>query len=490
VAISRETLEIFTPLAHRLGMYTFKSELADLSFSYLFPESHKTLQRYIDGKRAMHETSLAAAEAKIRHTIADDPWLRQTVRRVAIEGRTKSIHSTWRKMQRRGCRVEEVHDLLAMRIILDLDDSLAPPHHYTGGVAGGARAEEPVSESSLCYHVLGKVHSCWTPMPGTLKDYISTPKPNGYRSLHTTVLMGAGVHENGAQPLEVQIRTTSMHRIAEKGAAAHWAYEERKNDPEVSHQPWQQAIRSWQVERQCPHEFMSVVRQELLSTRVFVFTDAGRILNLAHGATLADAAAMLEVPVGADHGAFLCSHNLCETASLDTKLSNGDIVCFSAKNVAAAQAESVRLNDLATPRQELVESRLWGRESEGGGERDSREGLVTPTQQATEPMDTSVVVFVRDVPGTLLALTEAVTQHSLTIYEVASRVRPSSSTSSEEAVGAFQFRVQLASEAQLAELIVGLEVLSAVVCVRHDSMQSMLSDEDRDPGRFWQYACR
>ena len=172
-----------------------------------------------------------------------------------------------------------------------------------------ATAAQEADDAFLCYHVLGKVHGCWTPLPRTLKDYISSPKPNGYRSLHTTVLVGT-------QPLEVQIRTQAMHMVATHGAAAHWAYTEGKENTQVMGMPspyddtgqttpgtrgaWTQipgstfsrAIAKWGEELECAHEFMGLVRSELLGTRVFVFTEKGRstrILNLARGATLADA---------------------------------------------------------------------------------------------------------------------------------------------------------------------------------------------------------
>ena len=137
-------------------------------------------------------------------------------------------------------------------------------------------------ENALCFHVLGKVHSRWTPLPRTLKDYISSPKPNGYRSLHTTVLVGT-------QPLEVQIRTARMHTVAEYGAAAHWAY---KEGPGSASLPWLQIIRDWDDNVEDTNEFVQLVRQELLGTRVFIFSRNGRILNLAKGATLADAASL------------------------------------------------------------------------------------------------------------------------------------------------------------------------------------------------------
>jgi len=342
VAIARETLEIFAPLAHRLGMWQFKTELADLSFAYLFPEEHEQLKVYIESKAMGYRAAMKDAGKRIRTLLAEDEWLtvHGRVAHVAIEGRTKSIHSTWRKMQRRDCRVEAVHDLLALRIVLDLDESVTGAGEPAAG--GGTALEQDAA--AICYHVLSRVHGCWTPMPRTIKDYISSPKPNGYASLHTTVLIGsgAGAHEEGAQPLEIQIRTSSMHAIAEHGAAAHWSY-----SGDGASLPWRTAIRAWEAEHQCAHEFMQLVRKELLSSRVFIFTEGGRILDLALGATLADAAAVLGVDsmdtdAGGGEGHYICSHNMCLAADLDTPLSNGDIVCFDSHAAAA-------LTDVSAP---------------------------------------------------------------------------------------------------------------------------------------------
>ena len=243
IAIARETLEIFAPLAHRLGMWQYKTELADLSFAYVFPDEYERLKQYIDKKLLGYRAAMDMAERQIRQRLSDDPWLKGRVSRVTIEGRTKSIHSTWRKMQRHDCGVERVHDLLALRIVLDVD---AERGSRDGSDGSSSDAREDAA--ALCYHVLGRIHGCWTPMPRTIKDYISSPKPNGYRSLHTTVLIGtgAGAHQEGAQPLEVQIRTASMHSIAEHGAAAHWSYSQ-----EGASLPWRTAIRAWEAQHQC-----------------------------------------------------------------------------------------------------------------------------------------------------------------------------------------------------------------------------------------------
>ena len=311
ISIARETLEIFAPLAHRLGMWSFRSELADLSLSYLFPTEFVELEKFIEAKRRDYQATLAAATEELDAGLANDPRLCDAASgesRITVTGRTKNVHSTWKKLHRRGAEVsreelDQVLDLVALRIVVD-----------TGEPGDASDAED----ASVCYHVLGRVHQFWTPLPRTLKDYISSPKPNGYASLHTTVLVGT-------QTLEVQIRTLSMHRVAEHGAAAHWAYKDHG-----ASLPWLQIIRQWHAQVDCAHEFVQLVRDELLGTRVFVFTRNGRILNLAKGATLADAAAQLGTDAGMPGGAFRgrVGEVNGSPAPAGRELANGDIVSF------------------------------------------------------------------------------------------------------------------------------------------------------------------
>ena len=320
-SIARETLEIFAPLAHRLGMWQFKTELSDLSFKYLFPNEYNSLDSVINSKFREYQLILDNAKQQLTAELQADPWLQGRMRSVHVVGRTKSIYSTFKKMQRHECGIERIFDLVALRVVLTPEPE-EPASVVEGTVHGVAAAVGPGgdlararasndAENAMCYHVLGKVHSKYTPLPRTLKDYISSPKPNGYRSLHTTVLVGT-------QPLEVQIRTQAMHHIAEHGAAAHWAYKDG-----VASLPWLQIIREWQVQVDSAHDFMQLVRQELLGTRVFVFTANGRILNLARGATLMDAAKDLALPV---RGYVPILNG--KAALHTTELSNGDIVAF------------------------------------------------------------------------------------------------------------------------------------------------------------------
>ena len=344
------------PLAHRLGMWSFHSELADLSFKYLFPTEHAQIEQYVDSKAFTIDSTLKAAKAELAERLGNDRRL-AGARDIKITGRTKSIHSIWKKLQRDGMEIDQVNDLVALRIVLDL-----------GPQVSGSEYED----ASVCYHVLARVHGCWTPLPRTLKDYISSPKPNGYRSLHTVVLVGT-------QPVEVQIRTRSMHLVAEYGAAAHWAYTEDKDEEgtgvastgqagnawlQVSGSAFSRSIAKWTAEYECAHDFMQLVREELLGTRVFVFTEKGRstrILNLARGATVADAAALLD-STAATHVPLIGG----EPAQPNTELQNGDVVEF------------VTMAEQKQRQQQLAPGPLtsWANSTSGAV------GIVTPTSGA------------------------------------------------------------------------------------------------------------
>ena len=266
-----------------------------------FPAEYAALDEAIARKRTTVEAALEECRGTLETMLMDDVMIKGRMRTVSIEGRTKSCYSTWKKMQRQQCGIERIDDLVALRVVL--------------------KAERPEAEAdtSLCYHVLGKVHSTWTPLPRTLKDYISSPKPNGYRSLHTTVLVGS-------QPLEVQIRTDDMHRVAELGAAAHWSYKD-----ETASLPWLQIIGEWEAQVDSASVFMELVRNELLGSRVFVFAPQGRILNLAKGATLNDAVA--HVIQGGDWGIDVQGGALVNEVSEASSyvLRNGDIISFAAQ---------------------------------------------------------------------------------------------------------------------------------------------------------------
>ncbi len=304
--IARETLEIYAPLAHRLGIGQVKLELEDLSFRYLEPEHYQDLEARLKSHRAEREAAVQAAREKLMQALQRDLILRQSIHAFEVTGRTKHLYSIWKKMQREGKALEQIYDLLALRVILE-------PRQGPDSEANTLRGKQ------VCYHVLGLVHAIWQPIPGRVKDYIAVPKPNGYQSLHTTVISVNGL------PLEVQIRTKEMHQVAEFGIAAHWLYKEGVTDPEELKRRvgWLKSIQEWQQEYSSSRDFVEAVTRELLGGRVFVFTPKGKIINLPKGASPVDFAYHIHTEVG--HHMVGAKVN-GRIVPLSYELQNGDIV--------------------------------------------------------------------------------------------------------------------------------------------------------------------
>src|SRR5262252_5768499 len=286
-AIARETLEIYAPLANRLGMGKIRGELEDLSFSYLDSKSYQELKDVVERKRKSHEVFLTEVtrivEAKMKeHGIP-----------CQIESRVKRLYSIFLKLRKQRISVDEVYDLLALRIITD--------------------------NVKNCYAALGVIHNTWRPVPGRIKDFISLPRPNGYQSLHTSVIAGG-------QPFEVQIRTSEMHRIAEEGIAAHWKYKDgkfvadSKEDQRVS---WLRHLVELQQEMKDPADFLSTLKIDLYPEEVYTFTPKGKVITLPRDATPVDFAYAIHTEVG--HSCVGAKINGRMTP-LRTKLRNGDIV--------------------------------------------------------------------------------------------------------------------------------------------------------------------
>lgn len=285
--IAQETLDIYAPLAHRLGVYRIKQELEDLCLRYLDPEGYQNLIVKVGMKRAEREENIRATIKTLSEKI------REMNIHFEIDGRPKHFYSIYRKMVLQHKPFEQIFDLIAMRVLVDTVQD--------------------------CYAVLGIVHTLWKQVPNRFKDYISTPKPNMYQSLHTTV-----VGENG-MPFEVQIRTYEMHRIAEFGIAAHWRYKEGKQvaDSLDNKLYWLRQILDWQNDTRDSEEFIKSLKVDLFSDEVFVFTPQGEIIDLPKGATPIDFAYRIHSAVG----------NKCVGAkvngrivTLDTSLSTGDFV--------------------------------------------------------------------------------------------------------------------------------------------------------------------
>ncbi|HGY09990.1 MAG TPA: bifunctional (p)ppGpp synthetase/guanosine-3',5'-bis(diphosphate) 3'-pyrophosphohydrolase [Oceanithermus profundus] len=304
--ISKETLEIFAPLAHRLGIGQIKLELEDLAFRYLHPEEYEALVQRLTHHDQAHREVVDNAKSALEHALAGDYVLGLSVDAFTVSGRTKHLYSIWKKMEREGKALEQIYDLLALRVILD-------PKPTSG------EEEREAREKQVCYHVLGLVHALWPPIPGRVKDYIAQPKPNGYQSLHTTVITPGGL------PLEVQIRTRTMHRIAEYGVAAHWLYKEGLTDPEQLKRrvQWIELLQEWQRDFTSSRDFVEAVQHDLLSGRVFVFTPKGKVIDLPRGSTPVDFAYHIHTEVG---------HRMIgakvggKIVPLSYELKNGDIV--------------------------------------------------------------------------------------------------------------------------------------------------------------------
>ncbi len=293
IANAKETMELYAPLANRLGVYSLKWELEDLAFKYLYPEEFRELVEGIDKKRE--------ERLKFIDEIKDEIKLNLKKERIEgeITGRAKHFYSIYRKMQRDNKTLDQIYDLFALRIL--------------------------VNSVKDCYAALGVVHELYTPMPGRFKDYISVPKPNMYQSLHTTL-----IGPNGT-PFEVQIRTYNMHRVAEFGIAAHWAYKEssflkgKKSNVVVTEDKlaWLRESLEWQKDMQDPQEFLKTLKTELFEDEVYVFTPKGEIKTLPKGSTPIDFAYMIHAEIG--NKMVGCKIN-SKMMPIITKLKSGDIV--------------------------------------------------------------------------------------------------------------------------------------------------------------------
>ena len=294
IAISQETMQLYAPLANRLGFYAMKWELEDLGFKYLHPEEYGELVKGIEQKREERLKFIEKIMVDIR------AQLRKQHIEAEVTGRAKHLYSIYRKMQRDNKTLDEIYDLFALRII--------------------------VNSVKDCYAVLGVVHEMYNPMPGRFKDYIAVPKTNMYQSIHTTLLGEKGT------PFEVQVRTWDMHRIAEYGIAAHWAYKEanygsKKGAKVVAVQEdklaWLRETLEWQQEMQDPQQFLETLKTELFEDEVYVFTPKGAIKVLPRDSTPIDFAYSIHAEIG-NHmtGAKINS----KMVPIITPIKNGDIV--------------------------------------------------------------------------------------------------------------------------------------------------------------------
>ena len=263
--IARETLDIYAPLANRLGIQWLKSELEDLSFQYVRPNDCAELTQKVEARAKERDRFISEVVGLVKERLTESGIQGR------VYGRVKHLYSMWRKMQIQSVDFEQIYDVIAFRVI--------------------------VESVAQCYESLGIIHSLWMPVPGRFKDYIAIPKPNMYQSLHTTVIGPR------AERIEIQIRTQEMHKIAEEGVAAHWAYKEGKNGGAPSAKDaakfgWLRQLLEWQRDLTDPTEFLETVKVDLFAEEVFVFTPKGDVKNLPRGATPLDFAYTVHSQVG------------------------------------------------------------------------------------------------------------------------------------------------------------------------------------------------
>src|SRR5919205_2980347 len=280
-----ETLEIYAPLAHRLGIYSIKWELEDLSFATLHPRRYEEIKSLVAARRGDREAFINGTAAELlRH-------LRESGIEAEVHGRVKHFYSIYNKMVRRNKEFNEIYDLAGLRVVVD-----------------GVRD---------CYGALGVIHSIWKPIPGRFKDYIAMPKFNMYQSLHTTVMSNEG------KMLEIQIRTSEMDMTAEYGIAAHWMYKHGLTDREVDRLTWLKSMMEWQQKTTDASDFMESLKGELVADEVFVFTPKGDVVSLPSGATPIDFAYHVHTEVG--HRTIGARVN-DRIVPLDSELVSGDRV--------------------------------------------------------------------------------------------------------------------------------------------------------------------
>ncbi|MBO9626220.1 MAG: bifunctional (p)ppGpp synthetase/guanosine-3',5'-bis(diphosphate) 3'-pyrophosphohydrolase, partial [Microbacterium sp.] len=302
---AKETLEIYAPLANRLGIQAIKSELEDLSFAVLHPKIYNEIHSLIAQRTPQREKYLGQVVQEI------DEDLRDLRIRGKVVGRPKQLYSVYQKMVIRGREFDDIYDLIGIRVI--------------------------VASVRDCYAVLGAIHARWTPLPGRFKDYIATPKFNLYQSLHTTVIGPAG------RTVEIQIRTQEMHQQAEYGVAAHWMYKERMNGGKAevraadADMAWLAHISDWQAETADPGEFLDSLRFEIGAKEVYVFTPKGRVIGLPSGATPVDFAYAVHTEIG--HRTMGAKVN-GRLVPLESELKSGDVVeVFTSKNPDAGPSQ-------------------------------------------------------------------------------------------------------------------------------------------------------
>lgn len=313
----KETLEIYAPLASRLGIYAMKFELEDIALKYLDPEAYYGLVEKVSERKEKREEAIKQVIDEIKEALEDLKI------HYDIMGRSKHFYSIYKKMRYQHKQLDEIFDLTAVRIIV-----------------------ENVRD---CYAVLGIVHTLWTPIPGRFKDYIAMPKPNMYQSLHTTVIGETG------NPFEIQIRTYEMHKIAEYGIAAHWKYKEGiTHDKEEVKLAWLRQTLEWQKDMNDPKEFMETLKVDLFASQVFVFTPQGDVIELPAGSTPLDFAFKIHSDIGCKCVGAKVNGKM---VTIDHTLENGNIIeIVTSPNAAGPSIDWLKIAKSSTARNKI---RQW-----------------------------------------------------------------------------------------------------------------------------------
>ena len=316
----RETLEIYAPLASRLGISAIKFEYEDIALKFLHPKEFEDLQKKVSLRQSQREETINEVIDEIKESL-DDMDLKYD-----IYGRAKHYYSIYRKMKNQKKQIDEIFDLIAVRVLVD--------------------------SVKDCYSVLGIVHTMWTPIPGRFKDYIAMPKPNMYQSLHTTV-----IGDNG-EPFEIQIRTHEMHEIAEYGIAAHWKYKEGNTSGAASNDDvklaWLRQSIEWQKDLADPKEFLETMKMDLFATQVFIFTPRGDLFELPAGSTPLDFAFKVHSAVGCKCVGAKVNGKM---VTIDHTLQNGDIVeIVTSANAAGPSVDWLKIAKTSNARNKI---RQW-----------------------------------------------------------------------------------------------------------------------------------
>jgi guanosine-3',5'-bis(diphosphate) 3'-pyrophosphohydrolase len=341
--IAQETLDIYAPLAHRLGIGDIKWQLEDLSFAVLFPKRYAEIEQMVAHAAPQRDQELAQVLTEIRERL-DELGIEAEVR-----GRPKHYWSIYEKMVVRGKEFGEINDLIGVRVV--------------------------VGSVKDCYGALGSIHAMWRPVQGRFKDYIAMPKFNLYQSLHTTVVGPAG------KPIEVQIRTEEMHRRGEFGVAAHWGYKERRSPEEDL--VWLQRLVDWQQETDDPDEFMQSLKIDLDQDEVYVFTPKGKVVTLTAGATPVDFAYSIHTEVG--HACIGARVN-GRLVSLDSALASGDTVEVITSKVETAGPSRDWLQFVKSPRARSKIRQWFSRERREDARETGREELVRAMRRQGLPV--------------------------------------------------------------------------------------------------------